>query len=481
MLPNVLWSQQNNKKPNIVLIMADDIGLGDIGFYHKKRTGKKPVIPTPNIDKLAKKGMYFTDAHSPASLCAPTRFSMMTGNYSFRNKKAPWGAWHPEVDSGIMPEFTTIGHIAKQGGYTTAFFGKWGLGGVWKGYPKDYSHYEKTEISPADYGFEYSYQLPDGIQYHPYIYYENGNWVKLKSDSKLVHIAFEQTKYDKEWETRHRDGVGDSNWDPALAGPKLANKAEVYINNQKNRTKPFFLYYCSQAVHEPHTPPMKLGKTKIAGTTPSRHGDMIKELDAQVGKIIKALKKNGLYDNTLIVITSDNGGLKGEPYDQTPGHDASNGWMGQKADIYEGGHRVPFIAVWPGRIHKNSQSDVTIVGHDMVATLAAISNVPLDKSKVLDAVNLLPVFTKNETKVLHPYLVHQAASNKKPRYALREGDWKLILKTDKLDKWNTLVPIALYNLKNNKEEIDTYNLLNHHHQKERVKNMISRFKEVRIN
>ena len=117
--------------------MADDIGLGDIGFYHKQRTGETPLAPTPHIDKLIRKGMRFSDAHSPASLCAPTRFSMLTGNFSYRNY-LPWGVWSSTREAGIMPKFTSIARIAQNGGYSTAFFGKWGLGGLWEGPPTDY-------------------------------------------------------------------------------------------------------------------------------------------------------------------------------------------------------------------------------------------------------------------------------------------------------------------------------------------------------
>jgi len=151
------------QKPNVVVIMADDIGIGDIGYYHRQRTGKKELVPTPNIDKLITEGMRFSDAHSPSSLCAPTRFSMMTGNYSYRNK-SPWGVWSPNSDALIEPKFTTVARIAKSGGYHTAFFGKWGLGGIWKGRNVDYS---KEEKGAKYYGFDYSLVLPQGIQNKP--------------------------------------------------------------------------------------------------------------------------------------------------------------------------------------------------------------------------------------------------------------------------------------------------------------------------
>nr|MBX2871228.1 sulfatase-like hydrolase/transferase [Saprospiraceae bacterium] len=150
------------EKPNIVVVMADDIGLGDIGFYHQQRTGQKPLVPTPNIDQLIRSGMRFSDAHSPASLCAPTRFSMLTGNFSYRNQRRPWGVWSPWVDAGIEPKYTTIARIAKQGGYTTAFFGKWGLGGLWETQHKNYAKFAQMEGGAEKYGFDYSLVLPQG-------------------------------------------------------------------------------------------------------------------------------------------------------------------------------------------------------------------------------------------------------------------------------------------------------------------------------
>ena len=300
------FSATAQTKPNIILIMADDIGLGDIGFYHQQRTGEKSIVPTPNIDKLIRKGMRFSDAHSPASLCAPTRFSMLTGNFSYRNY-LPWGVWSPIRGTGIDPDFTTIARIAKKGGYRTGFFGKWGLGGLWEAWPEDYSI---IEGGAQKLGFDYSLLLPQGIQSKPYAFYENGKWMKLHKDSELVHIPFEQTQYEEDNRNRNRDGIGDSYWNPALAGPILANKAVEYIHEQAASNTPFFLYYCSQAVHIPHTPTDELNRTQIAGSTLGKHGDMIVELDAQVGLLIKALKKTGQYKNTLFVFTSDNGGLE---------------------------------------------------------------------------------------------------------------------------------------------------------------------------
>lgn len=467
--------------PNIVLVMADDIGVGDIGFYHKERTGQKPLVPTPNIDKLIEKGMRFSDAHSPASLCAPTRFSMMTGNFVYRNTGSEWGVWSPSASAGIKPNFTTIAEIAKQGGYATAFMGKWGLGGLWNARHEAIERYTETDSRNGGeaYGFDYSLLLAQGIQNKPYAFYENGKWMKLKNDSKFIQIPFKQTGYGEEDRKRRSDGIGDSNWNSEDAGPILANRAVEYINEQEAADKPFFLYYCSQAVHVPHTPSHKLNGIKIAGTTLGKHGDMIKELDAQVGMMIKALKKTGNYDNTLFVFTSDNGGLNNDAALRNAGHDSSNGLTGKKGSIYEGGHRVPFVAVWPGKIKPGSEADVTVVGQDMVATLAAVVGVPLDNSKVFDSANLLPVFKGESEKQVRQYILHASQGAGGPFYALRDDHWKVILKAKNRKNFENLKVIGFYNLAENSSEDKSYNLMNKPECAERINDMKAKYLELR--
>ena len=466
---------RGQSQPNIILVMADDIGMGDIGFYHQQRTGEEPLVPTPNIDTLIRLGMRFSDAHSPASLCAPTRFSMLTGNFPYRNY-LPWGVWSPARDTGIDPNFTTIARIAKEGGYATAFFGKWGLGGLWEGWPEDYS---STEGGPQQLGFDYSLVLPQGIQSRPYAFYENGEWMKLKAHSELVHLSFEQTKYEENERKRNRDGIGDSHWDPVLAGPILAKKAVEYISSQARSQTPFFLYYCSQAVHIPHTPIDTLDGIPIAGTTKGKHGDMIKELDTQMGMLIKALKETGQFENSLFVFTSDNGGLNRDKSLRDAGHDSSNGLTGQKGSIYEGGHRVPFIAVWPNKIKAGTESRVTVIGQDMVATLASIADVPLDPSKVFDSADLTPVFLQNRNEPLHKYLLHKSQSKGGPFYALREGDWKLVMKTEGRERFETLFPIGLYRLTNKWTESKADNLVHQPEYADRIVKMKERYMELR--
>ncbi|MDC0176658.1 arylsulfatase [Polaribacter sp.] len=470
-------AQEN--KPNIVVIMADDIGLGDIGYYHRLRTGKEPLAPTPNLDKIAKESMRFTDAHSPAPLCAPTRFSMITGNYSYRNQRS-YGVWSPDADALIdSNNFTSVGRIAKKGGYTTAFFGKWGLGGSWVKKRGTKTDYTQENAGALTYGFDYALELPEGIQNKPYAFYENQKWMKLKPNSVLKDLDAVQTQYAYAKKHKKRGGIGDSNWNPADVGFILADKAVQYIEKQKQE-KPFYMYYCSQAVHIPHAPPKTFNGEKIEGSTPGFHGDMIKELDLQVGMIVAALKKTGAYENTLFIFTSDNGGLTFDKKMTKAGHVTSNGLNGSKGSIFEGGHRVPFFAIWPRKIKPNTESNEPIIAHDIVATVAALSNQELDKTKVFDSANLLPYFLGKSDGKAHQYLMHQSAGG--PTFAIRDGHFKLIMKggSKKTGSIANINPTHLYNLSDNLNEEESKNLLDNLKYKDRVETMFAKFKELRV-
>ncbi|MCB0195588.1 MAG: arylsulfatase [Anaerolineae bacterium] len=473
-------------KPNLVVIFADDVGLGDIGFYHKQRTGKTPVIPTPNIDKMISDGIRFNDAHAPNSLCAPSRFSMLTGNYSFRNE-SPFGVWLPWKDPGIEPKYTTSARIAKQGGYATAFFGKWGCGGQLK--EKDTGKsIDRESIKAEDYiqlyksanyfGFDYALELPRGIQGGPFAFYENSKWMPLEESSKLEWVGSEQHRL-SEVKKDYYGAIGDSNWDPTQVGPILASKAVKYIKKQTadNPNQPFFMYYCTQAVHKPHAPPKELDGIPIAGSTPQFQGDMVHELDVQIGMIIKCLKETGVYKNTLLILTSDNGGLSPTPALAKAGHDSSNGLRGFKGRIYEGGDRVPFIAVWPNSIKPATESNEPIVAHDIVATMAAITEQKLSKDVVKDSLNLLPLFFGNPKAKGHEVILQQSLHG--PHYAIRKNEWKLILLAPDKKNVKDLKPIALFDLQNNPFEDKKYNQIDNEQYQRVVIELLEEYLELR--
>lgn len=463
-------------RPNIVIVMADDIGLGDIGFYHRQRTGQEPVIPTPNLDRLIEQGMRFSDAHSPAPLCAPTRASMLTGNFPERTKRI-FGTWLPHKDPGIDPRWTTGGRLAQAGGYHTAFFGKWGLGGSWT---TDEHAWDRLDAGALAYGFDYAMELPEGIQNAPLAFYENQQWVKLHPDSTLKELSIDQAVFhDTGGRNISPELIGDSHWDPSLAGPMLTERAVAYINGRTkdHPDQPFFVYFCSQAVHIPHTPPAALGGVDIAGSTHSPFGDMLREFDAMIGVLMDSLDKAGVADSTLFIVTSDNGPLLPKRQQLPPVHDSSHGLREQKGSIYEGGHRVPFIARWPAVIEPGSETDELIVTHDVVATIARLAGQPIDRNVLLDSIDLTPLFRGEPLVDRHAIVIHQSKWG--PQFALREGPWKLVMKTSRYDDLENLVPSMLFNLDENLSESDQGNLIDAPEHTDRIIRMHKRYLEHR--
>ena len=476
--------------PNVIVVLADDIGVGDISHYRRMHSNNI-ILETPNIDKLANEGVVFTNAHSPAALCAPSRYAIMTGNSCYRSPK-PWGVWGAYEESPIKADQLTLGKLMKQSGYSTAFLGKWHLGGdylkkddkntIYRG-PR-YRPELDVDISkiigngPKQQGFDYSLTFPAGIQDVPYAVYENENWMPLHSNSEITYISQENmtkigVKLDKS------EGLGDSNWDPHNMGPLLANKAVDYINNHSNREKPFFMYYCSQAVHLPHTPSKELNGIKIAGTTPSKHMDMIKELDVQMGMLVEALKEKGIYENTIFIFTSDNGGLLKQNTLKS-GHQPSDIYRGGKNSAFEGGHRVPFIAVWPEQFKGNKTSNEPILGLDIMATLASVTGQEIAKDQAMDSYNLLPIIKNKKNADSHAFLMLQGGTGKE--VILIENDWKLIIQVDKKDKTDQKrKPIALYNLKKDPTEKQVNNLINSKKQQNRIKSMFTKYNTIRKN
>ncbi|MCJ8163286.1 arylsulfatase [Pontibacter sp. E15-1] len=457
------------QQPNVVVILADDIGTGDISFYQRLHPGNV-MVETPNIDRLAQHGMYFTNAHAPAALCAPSRYAIMTGNNTYRSYQ-PWGVWGAYERSPIEPGQLTLGKLMQQAGYHTAFLGKWHMGGDWnrksdttriyrsprKAPEMDVDITKRVGGGPLQNGFDYALTLPSGVQDVPYAVYEHGKWTPLKPGAEIGLITQENMRkigvdLDKD------EGLGDLAWDPHTMGPLLAQKAVSYIEEQSRKKQPFFMYYSSQAVHLPHTPPATLNGRKIAGSTPEKHLDMIVELDEQVGMIVDALKATGKYENTLIIFTSDNGGLM-FPTTLATGHQPNSIYRSGKNSIYEGGHRVPFIASWPGKIKEGRASDELVVGLDIMATLAGINKQGIPQGQALDSHNLLPLLLGKQGAHGHAYLLLQGGTGHEASY--HEGDWKLIVQLDPADKTDqTRTPIALFDLRKNPSEIEQSNLLN---------------------
>lgn len=480
---SICWSQEKNTQPNIIVILADDIGYGDLSAYQRLNGGTVKV-ETPQLDQLMKEGISFTDGHSPTALCAPSRYSVMTGQNTYHNY-SPWGVWGSYQKTAIKKDDLTLGKVMKNAGYETAFLGKWHLASdyyrkdskeiyrrkQWKPMELEVDVSQIVGNGPKQQGFNYSFMYPAGIQDVPYVVYENEKWYPLDKKSEIGVITKKKMK--KKKVTLDKDeGLGDTKWNPFEMGILLANKGVEYIQKVPN-DKPFFMYYCTQAVHKPHTPAKELNGKKIKGTSEVYHLDLIKELDTQIEMMVSALKKKGVYENTVIVFTSDNGGLMFGSTLRT-GHKPCGVLKGGKNNIFEGGHRVPFIFTWPGKIKPNTISNALISGTDILATIAAMANQKVPEGKALDSKNLLPTLL-GEKKITNRKMMLQGGTSNE--VAFRDGDWKLIMDYDKYDE--TFIASKLFNLKDSIREYD--DLIDLPENQVRVKEMLKEYINIRTN
>ncbi len=474
------------ERPNIVLIMADDLGLGDVSHHVRTRQNKEPVFETPAIDALARESLWFTDGHSATALCSPTRYCVMSGNNNYRSNAA-WGVWGTFRETAFVKGEVTLGTVVKDAGYTTGFIGKWHLGGdfrdlktggIYRSNERGRDVSAELDLSkcigngPGDWGFDYDFTLPCGIQGPVYTAYENDNWYPMRSDSRIVFLNQANAIHPKDL-TSKGEGMGDSAWDARKIGKLISAKAVDFIDQNAKKDMPFFLYYCSPMCHVPHCPPDEFDGKKIKGSTPSQHLDMIVDLDQQVRRIVNALKANGQYENTLIVFTSDNGGLQVNKNTKASGHDVAGGFAGSKNSPLEGGHRTPFFAVWKNHILPGVTNEPAL-NQDMVATFAALVGTQIPEDQAQDSNNLLPLLTGKGEFRQRNFIVQQAGSRKEVLY--RSWPWKLIMQSDhKLSKFE---PIALYNLQDNPQEKRKGDLLDDASQQERIKAMQREYVEI---
>ncbi len=503
-----LGAMGQDARPNVVFILADDLGLGDVGFYEQLRTGQTPGIPTPNIDNLFEHGMRFDRAHAEA-LCAPSRYTVMTGNYTFRCH-LPWGVWGSAEKSAIQPGQKTIGTIMQEAGYKTAFFGKWHLGGKWyrQGTDEIYDGpafgKEADQIDaargfagggPGSLGFDYSLTLPGGIQGPPFAFFENDKWMKLGEDSRMEPLNWKEMPKGCKLGTKGAGAkLGDTNYDSRQVGPILTQKAIDFIDASKDQ--PFFLYFCSQAVHHPHSPPDEFFGEPVKGQTWSEHGDMIVELDLQVKALVKKLKDEGLWENTLFILTSDNGGLALEETDIN-GHLSSNGLRAEKSSAYEGGHRVPFVATWPGKIEEGTVSDKRVLALDLMATLYELTGREIPADQACDSFSYLQLLLGDPAAPFRDQVVitngrlyegkQLGAKDITDAICVYDGKWKLIAEWDNQSKAHkkyafmngTVHPVALFNMEDNEVEDESKNYVRNPEYKERVERMIKQFYDAR--
>ncbi|UZD21102.1 arylsulfatase [Algoriphagus halophytocola] len=414
-------SEEKAEYPNVIVILADDLGYGDIGAFNPE--GK---ILTPNIDQLAAEGMKFTDAHTPSAVCTPTRYGFLTGRYNWRSTLKS-GVLTGKSPALIEDERTTIADVMKSAGYHTAFIGKWHLGWNWglvdgdtlRGEGWDAKDFEQIDFSkpithtPNDLGFDYAYGHSGSLDMAPYVYVENGK-VTAIPDTVTVNTG----KYS--W---WREGPTSPDFDHEEVTPNFFDRSIQYIEEQSKTENPFFLYLALPSPHTPILPPADWqGKSGLAP-----YADFMMMIDDYVGQVNAVIKNAGIDENTLIIFTSDNGGSPAAGLDvmQGAGHFSSYIYRGHKADIYEGGHRVPFIAKWPAKIQAGSSREQTICLTDMMATGAEITGYDLKDDEGEDSYSLLPLFDAG--KQVDQFREATVSHSINGSFAIRQGDWKLIM------------------------------------------------------
>lgn len=415
-------------RPNIVYILCDDLGYGDVQCLNPK--GK---IPTPNIDRLARAGMIFTDAHSSSAVCTPTRYGILTGRYNWRSRLQSGvlgGMSPPLIERGRL----TVPAFLKQHGYATACVGKWHLGFDWPLKPGEKSFDDTIEKGedgwrvdferpvrggPNSVGFDYYFGIAASLDMVPYTFIENERVQALPT----VDSAFPMTHGRTNKMTRRGPGAASFTAEDVL--PALTTKAVRYIAGHAagaKQGKPFFLYL---PLNSPHTPvaPTKdwLGRSGI-----SPYADFVMQTDATVGEILKALDEHDLTTNTLVIFTSDNGCSPEADFKQLAGHghNPSHHFRGTKADIFEGGHRVPFIVRWPGKVAAGSRSDQVVSLNDLMATCAEIVAANLPDHAGEDSISMLSLLTGRADTGVRRDIVHHSINGS---FAIRQDHWKLVL------------------------------------------------------
>ncbi|HKS35932.1 MAG TPA: arylsulfatase [Verrucomicrobiae bacterium] len=409
-----LLSASAAPKPNIVFILADDLGSGDLGCYNKDSR-----IPTPNMDRIARAGMRFTDMHSPSGVCTPTRYGLLTGRY----------AWRTPLKSGVLWGYSTslietnrlnLPKLLKQQGYATAGIGKWHLG-FQSGDPTnrnvkvDYS--KPLRPGPVTAGFDYFFGIPASLDMEPYLYVENDHAVEQPT---------EQVEASKQ---QRQGGKGFWRAGPIAPGfkhdavlPMITKKAVGYLERRTKESpgQPFFLYFPLTAPHEPWQPADEFRGKSRAGD----YGDFVAQVDWTVGQVLESLDRLKLADNTLVILTSDNGAHWTPADIEKFGHRANMHYRGQKSDIWEAGHRVPFVVRWPSRIRPGTTSDQLACLTDMMATFAALLGEKLPADSGEDSFNLLPALLgEKSVEPMRDAIVNHSGNGV---FAIRQGSWKLV-------------------------------------------------------
>ncbi len=479
------------EKPNVIVIMADDLGWGDVSCYGATE------LSTPNIDKLAKQGLRFTQGYCSASTCTPTRFSFLTGMYAFRQPGA--GIAPPNATALVKPGTETVASILQKSGYKTSVIGKWHLGLGAKPKP-DWNGLLKP--GPLEIGFDYCFLLPTTNDRVPSVYVENHRvkgldpkdplWVGRKKPSPDHPTGKDpevRKKLKMDWSHGHNhtvhNGIGrigyytggkSARWRDEDLADEWVKQSVKWI--EKNKDKPFFLFFSSHDLHVPRMPHERFhGKTKLGF-----RGDAIVQLDWCVGELIKTVDRLKLTEKTMFVFVSDNGpvlddGYKDGAITKLGKHKPSGPYRGGKYSIYEGGTKTPFITYWPGKI-KPGVSDKIVCTIDLPTSLAALTGQAIPKNAFLDSLNVLPALLGQSDAKGRDHLIQQNNSGK--TLALRVGDWKVLSYIDAKPRKHLTYQkgpgkYELYNLAEDPQE--KKNLKDSH--PEKLQSMLEKLEEIR--
>jgi arylsulfatase A len=405
-------------RPNIVFILADDLGIGDVNCYG----GDRCLIDTPNIDALAAGGLRFTDAHVNASFCGPTRRALMTGRYNWRFgatvNSGPWGFVGPRPNT----EKSTLGKVLKRAGYRTGYVGKWHLGTVMttrdgkSQNPTNVDFTKPLKYGPPQFGFDESFILPGSLDMFPYAFARNNVWQG-------------EVTAQKGWSAFNRVGPAEKDFQDHEVLAAFYSEAESFIAKQ-TKDDPFFLFLALTAPHTPTSPGVNWqGKSKLGV-----YGDFVMEVDHSIERVMAALKKQGLDENTLVMFSSDHGPapyagniLKSTPAQirqlEAQGHHSNGPHRGYKFSVYEGGLRVPLVANWPGVIAERATCDALVGLNDFMATLAELTDVTLGDTEGPDSISFARLLRDPKAQGERKNLVMQSVAS----FTVRDGNWKLCL------------------------------------------------------
>jgi arylsulfatase A len=413
----IYGDETNSKRPNIVILYADDMGYGDLAVQNPESK-----IPTPNLDRLAREGIRFTDAHSSSGVCTPSRYALLQGRYHWRKFHSIVNSFDQPV---LDPERTTLAELLKGQGYRTACVGKWHLGWDWNSIkkpgakadpqagfsPTDFDWTKPIPGGPRDHGFDY-YFGDDVPNFPPYTWFENDQLLEVPT----VSFATKTQTAEGSFEARRGPAVKD--WDFYAVMPRLTEKAVEWIGEQK-KDEPFFLYFPFTSPHAPIVPADKYRDKSHAGG----YGDFVFQTDDAVGRVLDALEKGGFSENTLVIFSSDNG-PETYAYERVRKfeHRSMGPLRGLKRDLWEGGHRVPFLIRWPSTIPAGKVNDSLISQMDLYASIAKITGATIPEGSAEDSIDQSQLLISTGPG-RRDSLVHNTNAN---GYAIRHGAWVLI-------------------------------------------------------